>query len=311
MSPHTHTLTETLLTIPGQWHQDPGPVLWMDARHSQEQASPQTSTCRGEEVIPNCTVAAPLYTTLQVCDLLHLERLCVSHNVLTSLPHTFPHLTHLRELLLHQNKFSEFPSVICRLPSLELLWLGTNKIPRIPDTISTLSLLRCLHLDHNQLTELPESLCQLKQLQVLFLNHNSIWKLSENIGQLISLRHLLLHHNHIGELPLSICQLVAIERLDLRHNQLKHLPAGFRLFQTEKNGDGRSRVLTSNNPFDNTLKRMTSSEQGSPNPRPRTLSFPLSAHGRRRSDTLHSRSPSPVVISPRPVFTHSHSEDRP
>lgn len=55
---HTHTLTETLLTTPGQWHQDPGPVLWMDARHSQEQASPQTSTCRGEEVIPNCTVAA-------------------------------------------------------------------------------------------------------------------------------------------------------------------------------------------------------------------------------------------------------------
>lgn len=245
-----------------------------------------------------------------MCDLLQLERLCVSHNVLTSLPHTFSHLTHLRELLLHQNKFSEFPSVICRLPSVELLWLSSNRIPCIPDAISTLSTLRYLHLDHNQLTELPDSLCQLTQLEVLYLNHNLIWRLSQNIGHLTSLRYLLLHHNQISELPLGICQLVAIERLDLRHNQLKQLSAGFCLFQNEKNGDGRNRILTSNNPFDTALKRMASSEHGSPPPRPRTLSFPLSAHARRRSDTLYSRSPSPIAISPRPVFTHSYSEDR-
>lgn len=242
--------------------------------------------------------------------MLQLERLCASHNALTSLPHTFTHLTHLRELLLHQNKFSKFPFPVCQLSNLELLWLSSNLIPRIPDDIAALSSLRWLHLDHNLVTELPSSLCQLKHLEVLYLNHNSLWRLSEDIGQLTSLRHLLLHHNKIADLPQGVCQLTAIERLDLRYNHLKHLTTEFQLFQSDKNSDGKIRVLTSDNPFDNTLMRMKSVERGSPPPRPRTLSFPLSAHTRRKSDTLRSLSPSPSSMSRHPVFQHSQSEDR-
>ena len=242
----------------------------------------------------------------------HLQRLWASHHLLSSLPPALPRLTHLRDLLLHNNKFSTFPTAVCHLPSLQMLWLSSNQIPSIPSDISNLTSLRRLHLDHNLIAELPDPLCSLTQLEVLYMNHNSLQRVSESVGNLTSLRHLLLHHNLISQLPHSLVELAALERLDVRYNRLKHLSKEFRVFQAEKNDDGK-RVLTEENPFDKPLTRMRSADQTSPVLRPRTMSFPLSGHMRRKSDSLNSPSPSsPSYKTPqrRHLFVHSFSEDQ-
>ena len=297
--------SDHVLYVSGGRGQYAGPVRWVEPETS---SNPPPCTGRPSLSLPHTTLTH--LSPMEVCDLVGLQRLWVSHHLLTSLPPSLPHLTYLCELFLHQNKFTEFPSVICRLPQLRMLWLSYNQIPRIPEEISILTLLRRLHLDHNAITELPDALCTLSQLQVLYLSHNLVEHISENIASLVSIKHLLLDHNQLSELPLGIVDLQDIQRLDLGHNQLKNLPNEFRAFQTEKNGAGR-RVSTTNNPLEKTLTRMRSVDHTSPVLRPRTMSFPLSAGYRRKSDSLSSPSPSPSLPYPRRhAFVHSHSEEQ-
>lgn len=275
--------------------------------------------CNQFSVLPPPPPAPPpthssLPPTVQVCDLLHLQRLWLNHNQLTILPPNFSRLSQLTELFLHHNHFKEFPSVLCHLPSLLSLWLSHNQIPSIPDDITNLSLLRRLHLDHNRIESFPVSLTSLPNLQVLYLNHNSLKSISEEVGRMKTLQHLLLQHNQISEVPRELTDLVNIERLDLGHNLLKHISKEFRSFQTVKNADN-AKISTAGNPLDKAMTRMNSIDHtNTTSLRPRTMSFPLSGHCRRKSDSTPSPTPSSSGTHPcaarRHVFIHSQSEDR-
>ena len=191
----------------------------------------------------------PLKTLpMKVCQLISLERLWVSHNKLTSLPHQLDQLTNLRELFLHRNNFDTIPPCLCKLSHLHLLWLNNNKITSIPDDIAKLSSLKRLHLDFNFIEDFPESLCQLKQLEVLYLNGNSLHNISESIGNLRNLKRLYLQNNKISDLPPGLTALTKIVMLFLDDNEIRNLRRDFTTYRSSMESMG-SVISMKNNPF--------------------------------------------------------------
>ncbi|KAI0911731.1 RAM signaling pathway protein [Ustulina deusta] len=103
-----------------------------------------------------------------------LERLALSHNMLTSFPARFSECTSLRYLNVRNNRVEEFPLVLCGLKSLEILDLGSNKIRVLPREIARLTSLKVLALQMNLIEELPLCLADMVPLQSLKLDGNNI-----------------------------------------------------------------------------------------------------------------------------------------
>ena len=188
------------------------------------------------------------YLPPKVCTLSNLQRLWVSHNLLSSLPTDLDRLVTLKELFLHENKFEEFPIPLCTLKSLEILWLSNNKIKTIPDEISQLRTLKRLHLDGNFITELTSSMCTLTCLEVLYLNQNELSTVSEDVGNLTGLKRLYLQDNKMTEIPSGLCGLTYIRMLYLDDNGICHIPSEFKTFKQERESNGAT-ISLENNPF--------------------------------------------------------------
>eukprot|EP00731_Ephydatia_muelleri_P015259 Em0008g979a len=170
----------------------------------------------------------------RIYSLVTLQRLWLSHNLLTAIPPEICSLVQLRELFLHCNRFEAFPAHVCKLSSLEILWLDSNQIKEIPGEIASLKSLCRLHLDKNSIESFPDQLCDLRNLEVLYLNDNHLTGISENVGSLKQLRRLYLHNNKITELPNGITQLHSLVLLNLEHNEIRHLSREFQIFQSQR-----------------------------------------------------------------------------
>ncbi|KAG6010255.1 hypothetical protein E4U21_007304 [Claviceps maximensis] len=103
-----------------------------------------------------------------------LERLALSHNLLSTLPAKFSECTSLRYLNIRGNQIKEFPPALCDLTSLEILDLGRNQIRVLPLTLSKLTSLKVLSVPKNQIRELPLCLADMGSLQVLKFDGNPI-----------------------------------------------------------------------------------------------------------------------------------------
>ncbi|KAG6090657.1 hypothetical protein E4U30_004921 [Claviceps sp. LM220 group G6] len=103
-----------------------------------------------------------------------LERLALSHNLLTSLPVKFSECTSLRYLNIRGNQMIDFPLPLCDLKSLEILDLGRNFLRNLPPAISKLTSLKVLSVPRNHIRELPLCLADMGSLQVLKLDGNPI-----------------------------------------------------------------------------------------------------------------------------------------
>ncbi|KAG5981332.1 hypothetical protein E4U55_003061 [Claviceps digitariae] len=103
-----------------------------------------------------------------------LERLALSHNLLSTLPAKFSECTSLRYLNIRGNQIKEFPPALCDLKSLEILDLGRNQLRMLPLTISRLTSLKVLSVPKNQIRELPLCLADMGSLQVLKFEGNPI-----------------------------------------------------------------------------------------------------------------------------------------
>ena len=190
----------------------------------------------------------PLETLpIRICSLVSLQRLWLSHNMLTTIPPEICALVQLRELFLHCNCFEVFPEHVCKLSSLEILWLDSNQIKEIPGEIAALKSLRRLHLDKNKVESFPDQLCELRSLEVLYLNDNHLTSVSENIGYMKQLKRLYLHNNKITDLPNGITELVNIVLLNLEHNEIRHLSREFQIFQSQRESK-EATISTGHNP---------------------------------------------------------------
>ncbi|CZS98374.1 hypothetical protein WAI453_005849 [Rhynchosporium graminicola] len=103
-----------------------------------------------------------------------LERLALSHNMISSFPSRFAECTSLRYLNVRNNVIREFPPSICQLTSLEILDLGRNKLKILPPELAKLTSLKVLSVQKNRIEALPFCLAEMASLQVLKLDGNPV-----------------------------------------------------------------------------------------------------------------------------------------
>ncbi|PBP22237.1 RAM signaling pathway protein [Diplocarpon rosae] len=103
-----------------------------------------------------------------------LERLALSHNMISTFPPRFSECTSLRYLNVRNNVIREFPQSICRLTSLEILDLGRNKLKILPPELAKLTSLKVLSVQKNRIEVLPFCLADMASLQVLKLDGNPV-----------------------------------------------------------------------------------------------------------------------------------------
>lgn len=104
----------------------------------------------------------------------HLRVLNISHNQITSFPHSFNLLLHLRELDVSYNRLKALPETVIRLPQLHTLNLAYNSITELPASISRLKQLRKLNISYNNIRALPGALIECPKLQVLVAHGNDL-----------------------------------------------------------------------------------------------------------------------------------------
>ncbi|MBA0689336.1 hypothetical protein Goari_007068 [Gossypium aridum] len=113
---------------------------------------------------------------LSVGELVKLEKLSISGNMLMSLPNT-----------------------IGSLRNLSLLNVSNNKLKYLPESIGICSSLEELQANDNLIEELPASVCNLVQLKSLSLNNNKVNQIPPNIlKDCKALQNFSLHDNPIS-----------------------------------------------------------------------------------------------------------------
>lgn len=83
----------------------------------------------------------------------HLRFLNLSHNQITTLPHSFSLLLHLRVLDLSYNRFKLVPEALTGLEKIQTLNLANNSIAELPTTLAQLNsvgnLICCFDIESN------------------------------------------------------------------------------------------------------------------------------------------------------------------
>ncbi|KAH7359997.1 cell morphogenesis protein-like protein Sog2 [Pyrenochaeta sp. MPI-SDFR-AT-0127] len=103
-----------------------------------------------------------------------IERLALSHNLLSTLPLRLIECKRLRYLNVRYNAMREIPDAILEMTSLEILDVSRNKIRSIPTKIANLTSLKVLAIAKNKIEELPVCLGEINSLQVLKLDGNQL-----------------------------------------------------------------------------------------------------------------------------------------
>ncbi|KAJ4294269.1 RAM signaling network component [Kalmusia sp. IMI 367209] len=103
-----------------------------------------------------------------------IERLALSHNLLTTLPSRLIECQRLRYLNVRYNAMREIPDAILEMTSLEILDVSRNKLRAIPPKIANLASLKVLAIAKNRIEELPVCLGEMNSLQVLKLDGNQL-----------------------------------------------------------------------------------------------------------------------------------------
>ncbi|CAI6338588.1 unnamed protein product [Periconia digitata] len=105
---------------------------------------------------------------------LEIERLALSHNLLSTLPSRLIECKRLRYLNVRYNAMREIPEAILQMTSLEILDVSRNKIRAIPQQIANLTSLKVLAIAKNKIEVLPACLGEINSLQVLKLDGNPL-----------------------------------------------------------------------------------------------------------------------------------------
>ncbi|CCU78418.1 cell morphogenesis protein Sog2/leucin rich repeat protein [Blumeria hordei DH14] len=103
-----------------------------------------------------------------------LERLALSHNMISAFPSRFSECKSLRYLNVRNNNLREFPQSICDLASLEILDFSRNKLKILPLEIVKLTSLKVFSVQKNRVETLPLCIADMASLQVLKLDGNPI-----------------------------------------------------------------------------------------------------------------------------------------
>ncbi|KAF2635102.1 cell morphogenesis protein-like protein Sog2 [Massarina eburnea CBS 473.64] len=105
---------------------------------------------------------------------IEIERLALSHNLLSTLPNRLIECKRLRYLNVRYNLIREIPDAILQMTSLEILDVSRNRLKSIPAKIANLTSLKVLAIAKNKIETLPVCLGEINSLQVLKLDGNPL-----------------------------------------------------------------------------------------------------------------------------------------
>ncbi|CAF0814427.1 unnamed protein product [Brachionus calyciflorus] len=120
-------------------------------------------------------------------NLVSLEILTITSNLLQSLPNSLANLKKLHSIHLASNEFKQFPDVLCKIKTLRFLDLSSNKLESLPSMIGDLKNLESLLLFQNNLKSVPKTIGKLEFLRTLWLGNNNLNSLPYKITNLINL----------------------------------------------------------------------------------------------------------------------------
>ena len=180
--------------------------------------------------VTNLSLCAPTEFKLltfpePLLELIALQKLDLSFNLIAEIPESLAILRKLRLLNLNFNYIRILPESIGELELLERLELRCNKIEKIPNSIGKLKYLKYLTLDNNKLKFLPKSIGKLESLEILSLYHNKdLQSLPESIGSLKSLINLNIAHTNLISLPETIITLRSLREISIDSTQIDLYP---------------------------------------------------------------------------------------
>jgi len=159
-------------------------------------------------------------------NLIHLSRLNLLRNNLTSLPSTIGLLTNLKKLELANNQLVALPDCFGQLTQLKHINLEDNELSELPVSFRKLNC-EVVNLNSNNFNVFPDCLIEMPNLCQLSIMANQLIDLPVSIGRMKSLNVLKASKNRINIIPDSIVNLSSLEVLWLDFNKLSALPINF------------------------------------------------------------------------------------
>ncbi|MGI9653433.1 leucine-rich repeat domain-containing protein [Chryseobacterium sp. RLHN22] len=144
-----------------------------------------------------------------------------------NLPSTIKNLVNLESLSCSANLMTALPEEIGSLSSLQDLSLSNNSLEKLPNSFSKLRELKTLNLHNNFFKVFPASIYDLENLKRLDIYKNNIESFPTGMSKMKSLTGLFINDNNISneDLP-EIYNLENLEVLDIRNNKITAFPVG-------------------------------------------------------------------------------------
>lgn len=157
-----------------------------------------------------------------------LNSMCISGNLIQSIPDNIALLTRLVEVDLSFNRLMSIPEALLGLPLIRILSLSGNEISRVPEDICHLRELHTLKLSLNPLRELPSHTLSMPSMVSLYLDHaryeDAVPPLVPKTPHPSPITSIVLDRSGIAALPpnLSICSALKVIRAN--ENRITYLP---------------------------------------------------------------------------------------
>lgn len=151
----------------------------------------------------------------EVWELVHLQVLCLSTNMISNFPEGVLKLNNLERLDLNGNQIRVITGKIKELKFLERLDLAGNQLETLPKDIGKLYNLKRLRLNTNRLRVLPvlDPSTEWCKLETIDLDGADLKELPTWIFSLKKLRCLSLSKLHLNRFPELVCKLLNLEEL--------------------------------------------------------------------------------------------------
>ncbi|KAF5018792.1 hypothetical protein F66182_9210 [Fusarium sp. NRRL 66182] len=104
----------------------------------------------------------------------NIERLALSHNLLSTIPPRLSLCTSLRYLNVRSNSIEEFPRVLFEFKCLEILDLSRNRINALPDDMVKMTSLKVLAAQKNVIKDIPFCVAEMTALLALKVDGNPL-----------------------------------------------------------------------------------------------------------------------------------------
>lgn len=160
-------------------------------------------------------------------NILKMRNLISGSKRVTKIPKEIAQLyMHLQKLYLSDNEITIIPHEIGLLFNLQELYLSNNKITKIPEQLLQLINLRELNLSCNNITKVSKELIQFVGLELLDVSFNKLTEISisKGITKRINWRSLKFIGNEITEIPSEIRIYISSQELHMFDNKIKAIP---------------------------------------------------------------------------------------